>query len=38
MEILISVKYTKGQKLTAEQIAEIESAKDKPVVYDEDSP
>lgn len=26
------------QKLTAEQIAEIEAAKEKPIVYDEDSP
>lgn len=36
--MITTVKYTKGQKLTAEQIAEIEAAKDKPVVYDEDSP
>ena len=32
------VKHVKGQKLTNEQIAEIEAAKSKPIVYDEDSP
>lgn len=32
------VKYVKGQKLTNEQIAEIEAAKKIPVIYDEDSP
>lgn len=32
------VKHIKGQKLTNEQIAEIEAAKSKPIVYDEDSP
>lgn len=32
------VKYEKGQKLTEEQVAEIEAAKEKPIVYDEDSP
>ena len=36
--MITMVKYTKGQQLTVEQIAEIEAAKDKPVVYDEDSP
>ena len=36
--MITTVKYTKGQKLTAAQITEIEAAKDKPVVYDEDSP
>lgn len=33
-----TVKHIKGQKLTNEQIAEIEAAKSKPIVYDEDSP
>ena len=32
------VKHVKGQKLTNEQIAEIEAAKSKPIIYDEDSP
>ncbi len=34
----VTVEYKKGQKLTAEQIAEIEAAKEKPIVCDEDSP
>lgn len=38
MNILTTVKHIKGQKLTNEQIAEIEAAKSKPIVYDEDSP
>ncbi len=33
-----TVEYVKGQKLTKEQIMEIEKAKKKPIVYDEDSP
>ena len=33
-----TVEYVKGQKLTREQIIEIEEAKKKPIVYDEDSP
>lgn len=33
-----TVEYVRGQKLTKEQIAEIEAARDKPIVYDEDSP
>jgi len=33
-----TVEYVKGQKLTKEQIMEIEEAKKKPIVYDEDSP
>ena len=33
-----TVIYKKGMKLTEEQIAEIEAAKEKPIVYDEDSP
>ncbi len=33
-----AVEYVKGQKLTKEQIMEIEEAKKKPIVYDEDSP
>ncbi len=32
-----TVEYVKGQKLTKEQIMEIEEAKKKPIVYDEDS-
>ena len=38
MSILTTVKYIKGQELTSEQIAEIEAAKSKPIIYDEDSP
>ena len=38
MNILTTVNHIKGQKLTNEQIAEIEAAKSKPIVYDEDSP
>lgn len=38
LNILTTVKHIKGQKLTNEQIAEIEAAKSKPIVYDEDSP
>ena len=34
----VTVEYKKGQKLTEEQIAEIEAAKEKPIVYDEDCP
>lgn len=33
-----TVEYVKGQKLTEKQIMEIEEAKKKPIVYDEDSP
>ncbi len=33
-----AVEYVKGQKLTKEQIMEIEEAKKKPIVYDKDSP
>ena len=36
--MITTVQYKKGQKLTEEQIAEIEAAKEKPIVYDEDSP
>lgn len=36
--MITTVKHIKGQKLTDEQIAEIEAAKSKPIVYDEDSP
>ena len=36
--MIITVEYKKGQKLTEDQIAEIEAAKEKPIVYDEDSP
>lgn len=36
--MITAVKHIKGQKLTNEQIAEIEAAKSKPIVYDEDSP
>ena len=36
--MITTVKHIKGQKLTNEQIAEIEAAKSKPIVYDEDSP
>lgn len=36
--MITTVKHIKGQKLTNEQIAEIEAAKNKPIVYDEDSP
>lgn len=32
------VEYSKGRELTAEMIAQIETAKEKPIVYDEDSP
>ena len=35
--MITTVKHIKGQKLTNEQIAEIEAAKSKPIVYDEDS-
>ena len=38
MNILTTVNHIKGQKLTNEQIAEIEAAKSKPIIYDEDSP
>jgi len=38
LSILTTVKHIKGQELTSEQIAEIEAAKSKPIVYDEDSP
>lgn len=34
----VTVAYKKGVKLSEEQIAEIEAAKTKPIVYDEDSP
>lgn len=34
----VTVAYKKGMKLSEEQIAEIEAAKAKPIVYDEDSP
>ena len=34
----VTVEYKKGQKLTEEQIAEIEAAKEKPIVYDDDCP
>ena len=34
----VTVEYKKGQELTEEQIAEIEAAKEKPIVYDEDCP
>ncbi len=33
-----TVEYVKGQELTKEQIMEIEEAKKKPIIYDEDSP
>lgn len=36
--MITTVKHIKGQKLTNEQIAEIEAAKSRPIVYDEDSP
>lgn len=36
--MITTVKHIKGQELTNEQIAEIEAAKSKPIVYDEDSP
>lgn len=36
--MITTVQYKKGQKLTQEQIEEIEAAKKKPIVYDEDSP
>ena len=36
--MITTVKHVKGQKLTNEQIAEIEAAKSKPIIYDEDSP
>lgn len=36
--MITTVKHIKGQKLTNEQIAEIEAAKSKPIIYDEDSP
>lgn len=36
--MITTVRHIKGQKLTNEQIAEIEAAKSKPIVYDEDSP
>lgn len=36
--MITTVKHIKGQKLTNEQIDEIEAAKSKPIVYDEDSP
>lgn len=36
--MIVTVEYKKGQKLTEEQIAEIEAAKKMPVVYDEDCP
>lgn len=36
--MITTVKHIKGQKLTNEQIIEIEAAKSKPIVYDEDSP
>lgn len=36
--MITTVQYKKGQKLTEEQIAEIEAAKEKPIIYDEDSP
>ena len=32
------VKHHKGQKLSKDQIKEIEEAKKKPIVYDGDSP
>lgn len=32
------VKHYKGQKLSQNQIKEIEEAKKKPIVYDSDSP
>ena len=34
----VTVEYKKGQELTKEQIAEIEAASKKPIVYDEDCP
>lgn len=36
--MITTVEYVKGQKLTKEQIMEIEEVKKKPIVYDEDSP
>ena len=36
--MITTVKHIKGQKLTNEQIDEIEAAKSKPIVNDEDSP
>ncbi len=36
--MIVTVEYKKGKKLTEDQIAEIEAAKGKPIVYDEDSP
>lgn len=36
--MITTVKHIKGQKLTNKQIAEIEAAKSKPIIYDEDSP
>ena len=38
MSIVTTVKHKKWKKLTDDQIAEIETAKSKPFVYDEDSP
>lgn len=34
----VTAEYKKGQELTKEQIAEIEAAREKPIVYDEDCP
>ncbi len=36
--MMIKVEYKPGQKLTKEQIAEMEAAKEKPVVFDDNSP
>lgn len=36
--MIVTVEYKKGQKLTDEQIAEIEAAKEKTIVFDEDCP
>ena len=36
--MIVTVEYKKGQKLTDEQIAEIEAPKEKTIVFDEDCP
>ena len=36
--MIIAVEYKKGQELAKEQIAEIEAAREKPIVYDDDCP
>ena len=36
--MMVTVTYTKGRKLTKEQIAEVEAAKEAPIVFDADSP